>query len=148
MKAFFIVSKYFWVIAMVVTSFNAIIFKRQSKQHIRDNPNLADGYDKMIRGYLFWLNMPWFVMGIGCTFGGIPTVFHFFRPKEGNVFVIAWWLSVFILWIVSFYWILFQEGAEKLAKYRIVHFSSPGGKTGYISNPLHIKLIYLLCLVG
>lgn len=146
-KAFLIIAKYFWVVAMAVTSLNAIFFKYQSKQHINDNPDLAGGYEKMIRGYLFWLNIPWFVMGIGCILGGVPTVFHFLRPKDGNVFVIAWWLSVFILWIVSFYWIFFQKGAEKLAKYRMVYYHSPG-KSGYISNPTHIKLIYLLCLTG
>ena len=95
MKAFLIIAKYFWVVAMAVTSLNAIFFKYQSKQHINDNPDLAGGYEKMTRGYLFWLNIPWFVMGIGCILGGVPTVLHFLRPESPVIFPIRLTLSLY-----------------------------------------------------
>lgn len=139
--------RHFWAAAILVTGINAVTLKYWAKKHINENPELAAGYDKMIRGYFFWLNLPWFVMGIGSTIGGVPTVFHFFRPRDGNFFVLAVWLTVFIEWILSFYWIFFLKGAEKLAEYRMVVYSGLG-KFGYISNPLLVKLIYLLSIAG
>ena len=138
--------KYFWLLAMIATSINAIVYRHASKKHIQQEPELAAGYKKMIHGFFFWTNIPWLIMGIGCTVGGIPTVFHFFSPKDGNPFVLGWWISVVILNALFAYWILFGSGTEKLIKYRMISFHSSFRKPEYVSNPMVIKLIGLLAL--
>lgn len=147
MAPFEMFSRYFWAIAIVITAINAAILKHRSKQHIQEEPELAKGYDQLILGFFFWTNIPWVVMGVGSTVGGVPSVFHYFRPRDGDPFVIAWWVSVFILWILSFYWIFLAKGAEKLAKYRMLICSS-FGKAGYVTNPTVVKLLVLLMLAG
>ena len=147
MIVFKIISKYFWVAAILVTCVNVVMLKRRPKPDIEDDPEASEDYSRLIRGYLFWMNLPWIVMGIGCTIGGVPTVFHYFRPRDGNPFVLAWWGSVLILYILSIYWMFFCKGAEKLAKYRMISYSS-FRNAGYISSPKMVKLALLLCLTG
>ncbi len=98
MELFKFISKYFWLVAIVFTGVNCLIFKRRSEKHIKQNPELAEGYSVLFRGYLFWMNVPWIIMGIGCTIGRIPSVWYYFRPKDGNPYVLAWFGSVFALW--------------------------------------------------
>ncbi len=147
MIVFKIFTQYFWAIAILVTCLNVLFFKGRSKSVIAEDPEALQDFNKLMRGYLFWMNLPWIVMGIGCTLGGVPTVFHYFRPRDGNPFVIAWWVTVFIEYIFSFYWIFFCQGAEKLAKFGMISYYS-FGKTGKISSPSMIKIMFLLCLSG
>jgi len=65
MELFKFISKYFWLVAIVFTGINCFTFKRRSKKHIKENPELAKGYSILFRGYLFWMNVPWIMMGIG-----------------------------------------------------------------------------------
>ncbi len=136
-----IFSRYFWAICIVVTGINVIIFKVRSSRHIQDNPELAEGYATLFRGYLTWVNLPWVVMGIGCTVGGVPTVWHYFRPQDGNPYVLAWFASVFLLWITGTYWLFFRDGAEMLVKH-------PGAFNANISNPTMVKVFWFLGLAG
>lgn len=147
MPVFEIFSRYFWAVAIVVTAINAAIMKRRSKRHIQEDPELAKGYDQLILGFFFLTNIPWVVMGFGCTVGGVPSVFHYFRPRDGDPFVIAWWISVFVLWLLTFYWVFLAKGAEKLAKYRMFSFSS-FGTSGDVTNPTVVKLLILAMLAG
>ena len=78
MNYFALISKYFWIFAIAVTGLNAYLIKFYSIKYIRENPELSDGYKKIFRSYLFWLNIPWMVMGIGCIIGKVPSIWHFF----------------------------------------------------------------------
>ena len=109
--------QHFWIVAIVVTCANAAYYKHRSKYYIEANPDLAEGYSKLIKGYLFWFNIPWVVMVIGCTIGGIPSVFQYFNPQDGDPYVLAWFGSVFLIWMLGTYWLLFMNGAEALAKH-------------------------------
>jgi len=101
---------------------------------------LRQGYLKLIRGWLLFANLPWVVMGFGILFGGVPSTFHYFNPRNGPM-VVAWYATIVALWIASVYWIFFREGAQTLIEY-----------SGLLSlpsrNPNTIKLIFLLCLAG
>lgn len=138
---FEIMTRYFWAVAILVTGVNVAILKARSTRHIQANPELADGYATLIRGYLIWMNIPWIVMGIGCTVGGVPTVMHYFRPQDGDPYVLAWFASVFLLWIAGTYWLLFRGGAEMLVKH-------PGAFRTNISSPTVVKLLWFACLAG
>jgi hypothetical protein len=142
-----IISKYFWVAAILMTCINVFMFKRRPIPDNENSPEASEDYDKLIRGYLFWMNLPWIVMGIGCTIGGVPTVFHYCRPRDSDPFVLAWWGSVLILHALGVYWMFFCKGAEKLAKYRMISYSS-FGSVECMSSPSRIKLVFLLCLTG
>jgi len=138
---FEIVSRYAWALFILVTFANVAIYKARSIGHIRANPELAEGYARLLRGYLIWMNIPWVVMGIGCSVGQVPDVWHYFRPRDGNPYVLAWFASVFALWIAGTYWLLFRGGAEMLVKH-------PGAFGIKRLSPIMVKLYWFACLGG
>lgn len=145
MTIFDFVSKYAWAVFIIVTMMNAAIFRFRSRKHIEADPKLAEGYDSLIRGFIFWANIPWVVMGVGCTIGGVPTIWHYFRPQDGDPYVLAWFASVFFVWLMGSYWLLFKGGAEKMAKHPGLLRASI---VGDVSNPIAIKILWVLCLIG
>lgn len=148
MNLFKMISNYFWIIAIVFTCINVLIYKYHSKKHIQQNLKLAEGYKKLFRGYLFWMNIPWVIMGIGCTLGNVPSIWHYFRPKDGNPYVLAWFGSVIILWILGTNWLFLRNGAEIIAKHPGTLIMYYGFKRIEIINPNLIKIFWLLCLAG
>jgi hypothetical protein len=147
MEIFALISKYFWVVAIIVTMINLLIFRKRGQKHIQDNPHLEEGYTSLFRGFLLWMNIPWIVMGIGCTFGGVPTVWNYFRPRDGNPHVLAWFVTIFFLWILGTFWLFFRDGAEKLVRHPGALEFWCGLKKKDITNPVLIKTLWLLALV-
>ena len=147
MKHLFIfLSKYFWLIAIAITLINTGLFRWRAQKNIDENPTLKTGYQRLIRNYLVWMNVPWLIMGVGCTYGGVPSIWHYFRPKDGNPYVLAWFGSVFLIWIFVSYWLFFRHGAEELAKYPGVFSFNLGLQQRSVVHPVVIKLLYLVML--
>ena len=141
MDFYTIMTKWFWAVCIAVIFLNARILRFRAQRHIQENPDLADGYSTIIRGLVTWGNIPWIVMGIGCVLGGVPSIFHFFRPRDGNPFVLAFFGSAFIIWTLGTVWLLFRGGAEMLVKH-------PGLFSVDFKSPLMVKLFWFLCLAG
>ena len=130
-----------WVLFILVTVFNAFYLKNRSKKVVVKQPDLQEGYDQLFKGYLIYLNIPWLVMGIGVLLGGVPSAFSFFKPRDGNIFVLAFHASIVILWILSIWWLYFKGGAEFLVKY-------PGVFNQDIQSPILLKIYFGLALAG
>jgi hypothetical protein len=130
-----------WVLFILITVFNSFYLKARSQKIIVEKPDLQEGYDQLFKGYLTYLNIPWVVMGIGVLFGGVPGVFGFFNPRDGNIFVLAFHATVVILWILSIWWIYFKGGAEFLVKY-------PGVFNQDIKSPILLKVLFAVMLIG
>ena len=141
MNALTIIGKWFWAGCIAVTLLNAAIFRVRANRRIKEHPELQEGYGKIIKGFVTWGNIPWVVMGFGCTIGGVPGVFHYFRPRDGNPFVTAFFVSVFFIWGLSAYWLFACNGAEMLTRH-------PGLFNYDFKSPLMVKLLWLLCLAG
>jgi hypothetical protein len=60
------------------------------------------------------MTLPWVIMGVGITTGGVPGIFEYFRPAEGNPYVIAFYGALFLIWVLGTYWVFFRQGAELL----------------------------------
>jgi hypothetical protein len=149
MQIFYFVSKYFWFLAIIGTAINWLRFRNRAQKHIKENPQLAEGYATLLRGYLFWMIMPWVVMGIGCTVGRVPSVWNYFRPRDRNPYVLAWFASVFFLYLLGTFWLFFQGGAEKLAQHPgAVEFRFGWFKRKDITNTAWIKFFWILMLTG
>lgn len=132
---------YAWILFILVAFLNAGMLKLRSNRIMKLHPELQDGYDQFIKGFLSFMNIPWIVLGIGMVFGGIPSTFSFFTPRHGNLFVIAFHVSVIILWLLGVWWIFFKGGAEFLVKYKGVFHPD-------IQSPLTVKLLFSLMLLG
>lgn len=126
---------------VAVTAVNAFILKLRSQHHIIDRPELAAGYRQLFTGVLLWGNLPGLVMGIGIEFGGVHSVFSYFRPRDGNPFVLAWFGVVVALWVLGFYWLFARRGAEFLVDH-------PGLLRGAPQSPAMIRLFYCIMVAG
>jgi hypothetical protein len=117
MNPFLFLSKFFWAICIVVGFANAAIYRSRARRHIQAHPELEEGYRTIIKGFVFWTSIPWVVMGIGCVFGGVPSVFHYFRPRDRNPYVLAFYASIFLIDLAGTNWLLFRGGAETLVSH-------------------------------
>ncbi|HEY2545692.1 MAG TPA: hypothetical protein VGI46_06475 [Candidatus Acidoferrum sp.] len=131
----------FWAVAILVTFLDAAIFCSKAQRHIEVHPELREGYRTLIKGFVTWTNLPWIVMGIGCVYGGVPSVYSFFRPRDGNPYVLAFFCSVFLLWFLGTYWLVFRGGAQKLIDH-------PGLLNFDFKRPGSVIVIWLLRVLG
>lgn len=132
--------RYVWIVFVIVTCVNGAIWWYRARPRIARDPGLEEGYRQLIQWWVICGNLPWLVMGAGILFGGVPTVFHYFNPRNGP-FVIAFYVTTVILWVASFYWLFFRKGAEQL----VTH---PGLLNFPVESPRAVKMFFLLTLAG
>jgi hypothetical protein len=135
------VFKWFWLAAVLTSFLNAGVFWKRAKQNIDIFPELEEGYRKIIKGFLFWSNLPWVVMGVGIIFGGVPSFFHFLHPRDGNPFVLAFIASILCIYAAGTYWLFSRNGIETLIRHNAMF-------AGAFDSPAKVKLQWFGSLVG
>jgi hypothetical protein len=133
--------RYFWFLAIAMTCFNAFVLRARSQKYIQEDPSLEEGYEKLFRGYLIYLNLPWIAMSIGSVFGGVKSIFDFMDVRSSNPFIWLFLVTVMTLWILDFVWVTFLGGAEFLINH-------PGVIKPSIKSPLLLKIFNLFSLTG
>jgi hypothetical protein len=131
--------RHFWLIAIAATIVNALILWVRSRRHVHRDQALESGYRTLFWGLLIWGNLPWVIMGLGVLVGGVPTVLHYLRPRDGNPYVLAFYASGVLIGTLASYWLLARGGAEMIARH-------PGILRVDIENPAWVKLLWCLCL--
>jgi len=136
-----LIFSHFWVAFIVATLLNGGIWWSRSKPYRERDPSLTASYRSIIVGFITWGNIPWVIMGAGIVFGGVPSIFHYFNPRSSNPFVLAWFGSLFFLWLVGTYWLFARGGAEEIVRL-------PGLIQGNVTSASAIKRTWLLALAG
>ncbi len=95
---------------------------------------MAQGYKKLVLGFIVWGNIPWVVMGLSFLDGGVTSIEEFLRPREGNLWVLGWYLLVVFLWGLELWWLFFRDGAKALVDH-------PGLFNIPLSKPSHVKIL-------
>jgi hypothetical protein len=112
-----VVFKHFWLVFVVATIVNGRYWLAGVQGRIRAQPELAPGYRRLYRGYLFWCNVPWLLMGAGILSGQVRWMFDFLEPRSGNPYVLAWWWSMAALLALGTVWVFWGGGATTLARH-------------------------------
>src|SRR5207249_7283843 len=89
-----VIVRHFWLAFVVVTIVNGRYWWAGVQGRIRAQPELGPGYHRLYRGYLFWCNVPWLLMGVGILSGQVRWMFDFLQPRSGNAYVLAWWWTM------------------------------------------------------
>src|SRR5664280_82507 len=134
-------SPHLWLFFEFAICANAIWFRVRAREHTKEHPELAEGYAALIRGWLLWGSLPWLVMAAGLEFGRVPSIWHYFRPRDDNPYVLAWYVCVVLLWILGLYWVFKRGGAEMMAGHSRIW-------RGDLSSPAKVKLACLLCVAA
>ena len=133
------IDRWFWLLLIVVTLINALVLQYRAEKTIAKKPELRAGYQKLLKGYLIFLNLPWLVMGAGILLTGL-NLSDYSRPRAGNAFVLAFHAVVIGLLGLCAYWIYFRGGAEFLIRH-------PGAFRYNFKDARVFKVIYALVLL-
>jgi len=109
---------------------------------VKKRPELRDDYNKLVLGFIVFMGLPWLVMEIGELATSIPGILFFFRMRDRNPFVLAFFICLLIEYGVYFYWIWFRDGATFLYNHPLLFLQS--GKF----SPLAIKIMSALQIGG
>ena len=131
----------FWIVLIFIICINALILKLQSKKYIADNPALKKGYNQLFKGFLFYANIPWIIMGIGNLSSCTKSILDYFNPHSQNYFVLGFYFSIFFIWVLGTKWIYFKNGAAFLENHPGV---LRGEKFGSKNNTtaIQIKIVW------
>ncbi len=83
--------------------------------------------------------LPWLVMGWGVLVGGVPGVWSYFRPQDGNPYVWAWLASIFALSVANAVWVLAFDGARKMVEFELT--SLFGGRRRLATPPWVVRVM-------
>jgi hypothetical protein len=135
-----ILEKYVWLLMIINNVIGTLSIWVRAQTHIEKNPALRLGYIRLIQGFFLWMSLPWLVMGLGFTVGSISKLSAYLCLRSGNLFILSWWISIWILMIVYYRWIHFQGGAETLVQH-------PGFSRPHFNDPKTLKFVSSLLIV-
>ncbi len=124
MNLFQFFSQYFWAVCLTFSAYNYLTSEHRLISLPPGDLRHTQVAQRHRRWFALAAAMPWCVMGYGQLIGGVPTVWHYFRPQDRNPYVIAWIGSIFMLSVVYAAWVLFDDGARKANQYGV--FSALG----------------------
>jgi hypothetical protein len=112
--AFQLFARYFWAIAIGVSLINYVIGHRRIVAESGLNEIQRNEAQGLFGRLCLFSNVPWLVMAWGVLFGGVPSVFNYFRPQDHNPYVTYWYGSLFLLTVVGALWVLLGSGARRM----------------------------------
>lgn len=143
MNLFQFIGRYFWAVCLAFSAFNYVSAARRMESANHIGWTNLDEAKRYLQLFALAGAAPWLVMGFGQVVGGVPSVWHFFRPMDGNPYVISWIASVFLLSVCYAYWVLFRGGATKVREYDLM---SVFGKRATFGKS--ITFIKLMAAIG
>jgi hypothetical protein len=111
---FSIIGRYFWLLCLGISAYQYVAGMRALASRDATDPRASPAAISLRRWFAIVSDLPWAVMGWGILVGGVPNVWYFFRPKDGNPYVLAWFASILGAALYFAFWVFFLEGAEKV----------------------------------
>jgi len=115
---FHLVSEYFWAIALAFSAFNYRKADQAAMAVVA--PAKVSEAKTYVRNFAAAGALPWLIMGIGQVTGVTPTAWYYFRPQDGNIFVLAWLSVIFALSVAFAWWVFLANGAQKVVEYNLL----------------------------
>ena len=115
---FRLISEHFWLVALGFAAFN--YWKADREATRLASPGRVSEARAYLRNFALAFAIPWVIMGVGQVTGATPTVWQYFRPQDGNVYVFGWLASVFALSCAFAWWVFLAGGARKVVEFNLV----------------------------
>jgi hypothetical protein len=111
--------RHFWVVFLAVTFAKYLA----ARQRIRAAADLSaeekQSGETCAKWFAMFSAIPWVIMGWGMVVGGLPSMFSYMRPQDGNPYVVIWVCTVLALTMIFAGWVLFAGGARKVRIYQL-----------------------------
>ena len=140
---FRLISENFWVIAL---GFALVNYWRARRALVLNSPDRGSTLENSLRSLrgLAWATFsPWLLMGIGQLSGLVPSIWYYFRPQDGNPFVVLWFVAMFLMSASFAWWLFFAGGASRVDELHLMELMGHYGRTRYSE-----RSIKLLALAG
>lgn len=141
-EPFELISRNFWALCLVISGFQILRARRRAFSVHWESNAKAHAALAYLRWYMVALVLPWVVMGCGVISGSTPTVWYYFRPQDGNPYVLAWIGVIILISFLYSAWIFLANGARKIVDLKLMQII--GGKDGALSSASRIKFFAAL----
>jgi hypothetical protein len=143
-----IIFKFFPLIAIAVNFLNVSITKSRIQRYIDQDPELKPGYDKFLKGWLLFFNIPFLVMAIGNLTGLTNGPFDYFNPKALNPVVLVFHFSFVSMYLLMAFWIFLNNGANFLARHPGLIYYSWFGTRKDVTTVNGLKTFFALIILS
>lgn len=106
------VSNWMWAIAIAFVLINVAVWWGTAVPSWRRDPSRKRGDQKLLLGFAVVLSLPFLIMGAGAMSKDRLTVWHFFRPQDGNPYVLSFFVYLFSFALIFAIWVWFFGGAK------------------------------------
>lgn len=125
MNPFGLIGHWFWIVFLLVGLANYRRASAQARERFAADPQRAEHAQRLLRQFALLMALPWLLMGAGIVVGGVPDIWHYFRPQDGHPWVLAWFATVAALQLAFTVWVFVSDGATTMVDY---------GLTGLLGN--------------
>ncbi|MDB5804947.1 MAG: hypothetical protein JWN73_2269 [Betaproteobacteria bacterium] len=116
---FDLIDHYFWLLALAGTLFQYRSMRKRMVEAHRGAPGKAQAATRYMRRYVIGMSLLWAVMGCGQVTGSTPMVWYYFRPQDGNPFVLAWLGLALAEALLFAFWVFLADGARKIVELKL-----------------------------
>ena len=137
-----IIVKFFPLFAVLYNLIPALLYKRKYESVQDSNGEVDNRFKLAYWGSVSYMLVFWTPMLIGIFIGNVPTMLHYFIRRIDNPYVNFYWITVALLSIVGFIWVVFFNGAQFIFEYFLPLQKSRRSQMNPISiSPGLIKII-------
>ena len=115
----YFLGRYFWLVCLAVCACNYFVASRRRPRVTPRDPATEEEARFFLRVFTVVSFVPWLVMGLGQTVGGVPSIWHYFRPQDLNPYVLAFIASIFLISVAFAYWVFVLGGAKKVVELQL-----------------------------
>lgn len=109
---FSILLRHFWMFAILSLVASAAFWRIEARGRIKADPTLREPLNRLYGGFVFWLSLPFLVMGAGIVTGHADNVFEYLRFDAANPFILSFHAVVFAEDALFLVWVFFRNGDE------------------------------------
>lgn len=138
-----LVARHFWALGLLV----ALVYGWSVARRARGNgaPPETGRRAGLVAGIS--VALPFLVMAAGSLVGGVPSAWHYLRPRDGDPWVLAFHATVVLVWAATLVWVFALGGDRVLGELKLIRLRGlvAGGP---LQDPRVIRLFTLACIAG
>jgi len=115
---FWILSRHFWLFTILLNVASAAFWRIKARGRIKADPTLREPLNRLYGGYVFWLSLPFLVMGAGIVTGHTHTFFEYLRFDAADPFILSFHALVIAEDALFLVWVFFRNGDETMALHK------------------------------
>jgi len=110
---------FFWALCLTTQAAQYLFASHRLARAHAGQPGRAHAAAIYLRRATIGIAVPWLIMGWGELSGGSAGVWVYFRPQDGNPFVLGWLASMLALALIFTLWVFLANGARKIVELKL-----------------------------